>query len=262
MEGSASEYYALVTEQANDLEYYDLVRKLEKRFGFKDLPETAHMQFMQAKQKQEESLEEWADRILQLATRAFQNLPEGHMYQQVVLRLCQGGIDKEAGQYAANLRPFSIEDALDKIRWFQHTSQAIYGRPRKDVRYMSPERPRSPVSVNAAYHAEGSTSVPSTPSVESRLLKLEEAVQTLSMGMTVLTEAVKGFSEFNTRGRTQCRSYSSSPSPVSPGSVCYRCGGKGHFKRECPTRSDHGEHAEKKVAFKESPNESGSDSEA
>ena len=45
------------------MEYFDLMRKLEKRFGFKDLPETAQIQFMQAKQTTEEKLEEWADRV-------------------------------------------------------------------------------------------------------------------------------------------------------------------------------------------------------
>jgi hypothetical protein len=30
--------------------------------------------------------EDWADRVLSLATRAFRDLPETHMYQQAVVR--------------------------------------------------------------------------------------------------------------------------------------------------------------------------------
>ena len=33
---------------------------------------------------------------MSLATRAFGDLPENHMYQQEVLRFCQGAADKEA----------------------------------------------------------------------------------------------------------------------------------------------------------------------
>ena len=49
------------------------------------------------------------------------------MYKQAVVRLCQGAADKEAGSYASNIRPTNIEEAIDRMRWFQHNSQAIYG---------------------------------------------------------------------------------------------------------------------------------------
>jgi hypothetical protein len=79
----------------------DLIQKLEKRFGFRELPETAQVQFNNARQ----TPEDWADRVLSLATRALIDLHETHMYQQVVMRLCQGAADKEAGSYASNSRP-------------------------------------------------------------------------------------------------------------------------------------------------------------
>jgi hypothetical protein len=52
----------------------DLIRKLEKRFGFRELPETAQVQFNNARQTPEELLENWADQVLSLATRAFRDL--------------------------------------------------------------------------------------------------------------------------------------------------------------------------------------------
>jgi hypothetical protein len=44
-----------------------------------------------------------------------------------VVRLCQEAADKEAGRYASNSRPKNIEEAIDRMRWFQHNSQAIFG---------------------------------------------------------------------------------------------------------------------------------------
>jgi hypothetical protein len=57
------------------------------------------------------------------------------MYQQAVVRLCQGAADKEAGSYASNIRPKNIEEAIDKMRnfcirsiytisWFRSTRRA------------------------------------------------------------------------------------------------------------------------------------------
>jgi len=61
------------------------------------------------------------------------------MYQQAVVRFCQGAADKEAGSYASNIRPQNMDEAIDKMRWHQHNHQAIYGRPpRKEVKQVSP----------------------------------------------------------------------------------------------------------------------------
>ena len=61
------------------------------------------------------------------------------MYQQAVVRLCQGASDKEAESYASNIRPKNIEEAIGKMRWFQHSYQAIFGRnPRREVKQVSP----------------------------------------------------------------------------------------------------------------------------
>ena len=67
---------ALLIERIQDMAYMDLIRKLEKRFGFRELPETAQVQFNNACQTPEELLEDWADRVLSLATRAFRDLPK------------------------------------------------------------------------------------------------------------------------------------------------------------------------------------------
>jgi hypothetical protein len=37
------------------------------------------------------------------------------MYQQEVVRFCQGAADKEAGSYASNIRPKNIEEAIDEL---------------------------------------------------------------------------------------------------------------------------------------------------
>lgn len=159
--GKASEYNALIVEHIRNIGYGDLLRKLKKRFGFKELLETAQVQFQNARQAQEKSLEDWVDRVLSLATKLFRDLPDEHMYQPAILCPCQGATDKEAGSYASNIRPKTIEDAVDKIGWYQHNHQAIYGRGhRKDVKLVRAEsttieRGSSSGRVNVSPSAQG-----------------------------------------------------------------------------------------------------------
>jgi hypothetical protein len=68
LDGKTSEYYALLVERNQEMVYMDLIRKLEKQFGFRELPETAQVQFNNARQTPDELLEDWADRVLSLAT--------------------------------------------------------------------------------------------------------------------------------------------------------------------------------------------------
>jgi hypothetical protein len=58
LDGKASEYYALLVERNHDMAYKDLILKLEKRFGFRELLETAQVQFNNARQTPEELLED------------------------------------------------------------------------------------------------------------------------------------------------------------------------------------------------------------
>ena len=70
---------------------------LAKRFGFRELPETALVIFNNAMQMSGESLDNWADRVLTLASKAFWLLPEEYLSQQAILKFCQGSLDREAG---------------------------------------------------------------------------------------------------------------------------------------------------------------------
>lgn len=46
----------------------------------------------------------------------------------MVLRMCQGCVDKDAGYQALNQRPSTMEEAVEAIRWLQHAHGAMYGR--------------------------------------------------------------------------------------------------------------------------------------
>ena len=138
LEGRASEYYALLAKREPDIDYDNLIRKLEKRFTQSELPEASHMQFLYARQTPDEPCIEWGDRLLILASQAFPGLPDEYVQGQIVNKFCQGGYDKEAMQHTMNSRPKTLDEALEEARWYQHSHRAIFGaRSRKEVREVS-----------------------------------------------------------------------------------------------------------------------------
>ena len=134
LEGKAIEFFATLLERDATIRYEQIMTKMEKRFGFHEIPETAQVQLNNMKQYADESIEDWADRVLQLATKAFPELPDNYMYKQAINRICHGSYDREAGQYAVNLHLRTIEETIDKIKSYQFNHQAIYDRGKKEVR--------------------------------------------------------------------------------------------------------------------------------
>ena len=105
-----------------------ILEKLESRFGVQELKETSKAKFRQACQKPEESLEDWADRVMTLATPAFVDLPEHHLKQEAIAKFCQGCCDKEAAKQVCFEQPSTMEEALNLVKHHQYISQAVDGK--------------------------------------------------------------------------------------------------------------------------------------
>ena len=82
------------------------------------------MEFVAAKQAPNESLRDWADRVASIARRAFPGIEESQVSRQIILRFCQGCLDKEAGHHAFNKRPITLDEA---VLWHQR-SVAVFGQ--------------------------------------------------------------------------------------------------------------------------------------
>ena len=60
-----------------------------------------------------------ADRVLTLDSRAFPKFPDVH--GQVIPRLCYGAEDKDAGMYAIDTQPKTVEEAVDCMQFYQNS---------------------------------------------------------------------------------------------------------------------------------------------
>ena len=131
LRGKAAKFCNSLLKVNEDLTYKQLLRKLGDRFGDLDLRAVAYSQFNHAYQGEEESLEDWADRVQELAAKAFKDLPNEYCCEQAVQRFCEGMTDGEAGQYVILREPTSLEEAIKRTRLFQYTKEACYRKGAK-----------------------------------------------------------------------------------------------------------------------------------
>lgn len=149
LEGPASDCFSSLRDMGTE-SYYNMLTEMGRRFGATRFPEEAIAEFRTARQLPEESLLGWSDRLQALFCEAFGSGQRGDV-SQLVLQLCQGCTDKAAGLTALNKRPRSVEEALEAIRWAQHTQRVVYG---SEPRRLYPA-PRQQVQQTCLYDQQG-----------------------------------------------------------------------------------------------------------
>lgn len=225
-----------------------IVEKLERRFGKKDLPETLRSQFAHIKQKIDEPLEEWAERVQRLAQDAFAELPETFMDEQIIQRFCQGIVEKETAQYASDCHPRTIEEALRLVKAHVHNSRAIFGSRKPAVRNISTDGHccNAVRTLNCDNNSDmWSCSSHQTCQEEVNNADLNPSVRALRSQGNPLDKKFKTLEECfqnnfdklfkllsSQRSAPRDRSYSPPPSP-SRSRVCYKCKQEGHFANNC-----------------------------
>ena len=69
--------------------------------------------------------------MLTIDTRAFPKFSDVH--GQVIPRLCDGAEDKDAGMYAIDAQPKTLEGALDCMQFYQNSRRCRPQLPRHEV---------------------------------------------------------------------------------------------------------------------------------
>ena len=128
LEGKALDFFTITTTDIEKYSFHRIIKRFEAKFGVKELTETSKAKFRQACQKPEETLEDWADRVMTLATPAFVDLPDEHLKTEEIAKFCQGCSDKDAAKHFCFEHPSTMEEALNLVKHHQYISQAVDGK--------------------------------------------------------------------------------------------------------------------------------------
>lgn len=235
--GTAARYCLGRVRRDKNIQYSDLVRCMEKRFNLKKLPETIRIQFQSARQFPGEDLDEWAERLLNLADKAFTDLPEDYVVSEVITKLCHGCSDKNAGSVAASFKPKTVDEALERIKWQQYNNKAVFGstvrtRELRDTVEASGDTDGDDAAVN----------IVATDSKDQLSKSIDKLSETMDKSLKIMQDQM---SKMEKRWHSELdvvKETMSGWKRRSPGNrvyqdrknlQCYKCKELGHIARDC-----------------------------
>ena len=227
VDGKALDYF--VTNKPKDGNYSNIeevFKKFRARFGRTELPQSLRNEFQQLRQKSDESIDDWADRVQAMGADAFVGMAETFINEETVRRFCQGLHDKEAATLVGSRLPRTLSDAIQAVKEYACNQKAVYGATKK-VRTVSFEN-----------------SEPVIRKVEREEVQ-EMVKKEIADFKKIFTDFAKQFSSTSTSSNRNTFRSPPRPStpdrrqnspqrvPSSPKVVCFTCRKEGHFSKDC-----------------------------
>ncbi|CAC5396879.1 unnamed protein product [Mytilus coruscus] len=216
------------TRQETVQKNYDmLVQKLSQRFGNKDLPHTIRRQLQEVRQFVDESIEEFAERIQELATDGYLNTPENVVDTIAVDAFLKGCTDKKAA-----LLPWR----RTQIPWIKHYN--MKPEVKRVQFYDDSDEESTECSVRQVKTGNNS----SMQDLQKKYETMETRMATTEQHIWTIKSDIKKIINSISPKTTADRQRSPSPRGRSPTRdvrdvQCYTCREMGHYSTQCPKKS-------------------------
>ena len=214
-------------------------KKMEERFGCKDLPNVIHRQLQELRQFPEESLEEYAERAQDLAVNGFPGTSDDFIQIVSTDAFLKGCKDKQAALVAMDKDPVNINRVVQLVKSAITNQKVVLGIKKADVKRVTFQEiqredcdPHDDNQASASLRMVYRKETESTMSkLEARLKKTEEDLNETKANVKQILDIITSNNTVN-RARSPQGQVSSRRSPVRSGD-CYSCGELGHFSAEC-----------------------------
>ena len=215
LEGTALEYFDLLRKRREGLTFSYLTSRMGERFGQEALRPAANLEFSSMTQKSTESLEQWGDRVMDMAQQALgSSTTHEVMQEQMVLRFALGCFDPEATKHLLNESPKSLEEAIQIVKTLNMSNLATSKRHTRISQVGArPSSSDSSRRERSSEHGKDSYS----DDLKSAIIELRDCLKLLQ-------------GSANT-----CNSRSRSPSPIEDRGVG---SGKTGDKYSCPVENE------------------------
>ncbi|XP_061189157.1 DNA ligase 1-like [Saccostrea echinata] len=169
----ALKFYSSRAENVQQ-DYKLLCQKLKERFDKKDQPHIIRRQLQEIKQNPEETIEEFAERIEELAAEGYPETPEFFKNTITVDAFLRGCTEKRAALVTLDKDPQTLDQAINYMK-SSITNQKLIMGPKKEIKSVtfenmkSDDSPSKDISIRMARSPS-----PPKPSLESRISALEK----------------------------------------------------------------------------------------
>lgn len=210
------------TSVQND--YTRLKEKMEKRFGKKDAPITVRRQLQELRQNEEDNLEEFAERALELASDGHARATEEVIEDIATEAFLRGCTSKLAALTAMNSQPTSLDRAVQAVKNAISNQKVLLGDKQG-------EKPK----IRQVRFEEGLLQMAEEGDNQVRVVKGSEGQNTaLEQKFDMILRELQKLTSKPTVTLSSLRSPTGSPQRSRGG--CFNCGTPGHFARECPSQ--------------------------
>lgn len=137
VEGPALKYFYILSSRGEELSFPEIASRFEQRFGKGTLQAASQVEFYSMSQGEEESLEQWGDRVMEIAQRALgAQVPGEVLQEQAVLRFAMGCNDTRVGRKLIESPSSTVDEAVHRVKTYQLSHQ-VFDPCRREVRMVS-----------------------------------------------------------------------------------------------------------------------------
>ena len=202
-----------------------MTNKLKRRFGRADEPVTVRRHLQELYQRDDERLEEFAERAHELTIDGYPGIDDATIETIATDAFLKGCQEKRAALTAMDSKPDTRDQALQAVKNESNNQRVLLGEHKPKVRHSqflddfldSPE----------IRMVQSSSQAPAPAVKTNEGSSMKTVMESVLVTNHALLLTLKALSE------RDAPRYPTPPGSPRRSDVCFRCGVKGHFMREC-----------------------------